>query len=118
MARVARAKTQTPEVEATLKSSAAVLVNKQILSPVGLASREQIFGYDGVQVFSATMAAGREHLGDRIAAWLHEHRGVDVVAVTVSQSSDERFHCLTVTLFWRSDVTHPLRTRSSRAMGS
>jgi hypothetical protein len=57
---------------------------------------------DGVKVFSATSAAGRDALGDRITAWLHA-RGPSFVLLdrAVLQSSDRRFHCLSIVLFYR-----------------
>jgi hypothetical protein len=59
--------------------------------------------YSGVKVFSATKARERESLGERITEWLdantHEFEVVDTV---VTQSSDNEFHCLTITLFFRT----------------
>ena len=56
--------------------------------------------FNGVKVFSATMAQDRDHLGEKITAWLAEHPGVRVVDKIVTQSSDEAFHCLSITLFY------------------
>jgi methylmalonyl-CoA mutase cobalamin-binding subunit len=56
--------------------------------------------FNGVKVFSATMAQDREHLGDKITEWLSAHAGVEIVDTTVTQSSDEAFHCLAITLFY------------------
>ncbi len=56
--------------------------------------------FNGVKVFSATMAPERDHLGDKITVWLREHPGVKVVDTVVTQSSDEAFHCLAITLFY------------------
>ena len=55
-------------------------------------------GYTGVKVFSATKARERAALGDRIAAWLSK-RPVEIVNAEVRQSSDTKFHCLTIVLF-------------------
>lgn len=52
-----------------------------------------------VKVFSATMFRDRELLGERVTAWLGAHPELQLVDRCVSQSSDEGFHCLTITLF-------------------
>lgn len=53
-----------------------------------------------VRVFSATMALDREQLGEKITRWLLEHPGVEIVDKVVTQSSDEAFHCIAITLFY------------------
>jgi hypothetical protein len=58
-------------------------------------------GFDGVKVFTATKAREREELGDTITEWLDQHPDREVVDKVVTQSSDNEFHCLTITLFWR-----------------
>lgn len=55
--------------------------------------------YSGVKVFSATKARERENLGERITDWL-DANAVEVVHTEVTQSSDNEFHCLTITLFY------------------
>ena len=57
--------------------------------------------FDGVKVFSATMFGDRATLGDRVSEWInqHNHRIVDLV---VTQSSDSRFHCIAVSVFYRA----------------
>jgi hypothetical protein len=59
--------------------------------------------FDGVAVFSETMHRGRDALGDRVTRWLAERPGVEPVEAVVLLTSDQRFHCLTIVLFWRSD---------------
>jgi hypothetical protein len=54
-----------------------------------------------VKVFSATRAKEREQLGEKITGWLQQNPGVEVVDKVVTQSSDNEFHCLTITLFGR-----------------
>jgi hypothetical protein len=54
----------------------------------------------GVKVFSSTMAQERERLGERISHWLSANPGLRIVDKVVLQSSDEAFHCLSVTLFY------------------
>ncbi len=59
--------------------------------------------WSGVKVFSATVAAERERLGERISQWLAASPSVRVVDKVVLQSSDRGFHCLSITLFYRDD---------------
>jgi hypothetical protein len=59
--------------------------------------------FNGVKVFSATMAQERDQLGEKITAWLENHRNVKIVDKIVTQSSDEAFHCLAITLFFWED---------------
>jgi hypothetical protein len=56
--------------------------------------------FTGVKVFSATMAQERDQLGEKITQWLAAHPGVQIVDKIVTQSSDEAFHCLAITLFF------------------
>lgn len=55
----------------------------------------------GAKVFSATRAKEREELGDSITRWLRANPGLQIVDKIVTQSSDQEFHCLTITLFYR-----------------
>ena len=56
--------------------------------------------FNGVKVFSATMAQEREHLGEKITQWLDQRRNVRIVDKIVTQSSDEAFHCIAITVFY------------------
>jgi len=56
--------------------------------------------FEGVKVFTATKAREREELGEVITSWIADHRELRVVDRVVTQSSDNEFHCLTITLFW------------------
>jgi hypothetical protein len=58
--------------------------------------------YDGVKIFSATKAADRVLLGERVTAWIGEHPEYQVVDRWVTQSSDHAFHCLAITIFWKA----------------
>ncbi|MEO1231329.1 MAG: hypothetical protein AAFZ18_20725 [Myxococcota bacterium] len=59
--------------------------------------------FDAVKVFSATKAREREELGETLTRWLSDQRDrYRVVDKVVSQSSDNEFHCLSITLFLRS----------------
>jgi hypothetical protein len=60
--------------------------------------------WNGVKVFSATMAQERENLGERITAWLRERPRIRVVDTIVTQSSDESFHCVAITLFYWEEL--------------
>ena len=59
--------------------------------------------FNGVKVFSATMAQERDHLGEKITHWLEQHRSCRIVDKIVTQSSDQAFHCLAITLFFWED---------------
>jgi hypothetical protein len=56
--------------------------------------------FNGVKVFSATMAQERDQLGEKITQWLAANPNVEIVDKIVTQSSDEAFHCLAITLFY------------------
>ena len=58
--------------------------------------------FDGVKVFSATKQKEREDLGEQVTHWLEEHKNrVEVVDKMVTQSSDNEYHCITITVFYR-----------------
>jgi hypothetical protein len=57
--------------------------------------------FTGVKVFSATKAKERDELGEQVTRWLRANADLEVVDRTVTQSSDNEFHCLTVVLFYR-----------------
>ncbi len=56
--------------------------------------------FNGVKVFSATMAQERDHLGEKVTVWLRENPRAQIVDTIVTQSSDQAFHCLAITLFY------------------
>jgi hypothetical protein len=56
--------------------------------------------FQGVKVFSATMIADRQVLGEKVTEWIHDHPELEVVDMVVSQSSDAKFHCIAITLFY------------------
>lgn len=60
--------------------------------------------FNGVKIFSATMAQERDRLGERITEWLREHPDHEVVDTVVTQSSDEAFHCLVITIFYNEKL--------------
>jgi len=56
--------------------------------------------FNGVKVFSATMVADRDQLGEKVTAWMASHPQCKPTDLIVTQSSDEAFHCLAITLFY------------------
>jgi hypothetical protein len=56
----------------------------------------------GLKIFSATKAKDREYLGETITDWIRTHAELDVFDKVVTQSSDSEFHCLAITIFYRS----------------
>jgi folate-dependent tRNA-U54 methylase TrmFO/GidA len=60
--------------------------------------------FNGVKVFSATMAQDRERLGERITQWVRDHPECEIVDTIVTQSSDEAFHCLAFTVFYKETL--------------
>ncbi len=60
--------------------------------------------FNGVKVFSATMAQEREQLGEKVTNWLRKNPQVEVVDTVVTQSSDEAFHCIAITLFFNEPL--------------
>lgn len=63
--------------------------------------------FNAVKVFCATTASDREELGERVARWLRAHPDAEVVDRVVTQSSDDAFHCVTITLFVREPIERP-----------
>lgn len=57
--------------------------------------------FTGVKVFSATRAKDRDELGESITRWLRDNAHLEIVDKVVTQSSDQEFHCLSITLFYR-----------------
>lgn len=62
--------------------------------------------FTGLKVFSATKAKDREHLGETITAWMRSHPQYEIVDYVIRQSSDNEFHCLSITMFFND---HDLR---------
>jgi len=56
--------------------------------------------FNGVKVFSATMAQERENLGEKLTNWIRDRPQFQIVDTIVTQSSDEAFHCLAITIFY------------------
>jgi len=60
--------------------------------------------FNGVKVFSATMVADRDQLGEKVSAWMNSHTQYKITDIVVTQSSDEAFHCIAITVFYWEDV--------------
>ncbi len=56
--------------------------------------------FNGVKIFSATMAPDRDQLGEKLTNWLKDRPRIKIVDTIVTQSSDAAFHCLTITVFY------------------
>ncbi len=54
----------------------------------------------GVKVFSATKARDRDSLGETITSWLQMNSQLEILDIIVRQSSDNEFHCLSVTILY------------------
>jgi len=57
----------------------------------------------GVKVFTATKAKERDLLGNQITQWLKESGGVEILSKQTTQSSDNEYHCLTVTIVYKKN---------------
>lgn len=60
--------------------------------------------FNGVKVFSATMVADRDQLGEKVSNWMAANGQLKVTDIVVTQSSDEAFHCIAITVFFWEDV--------------
>lgn len=58
--------------------------------------------FNGVKVFSATLFNDRLQLGEKITAWIADNPRHEVTEIIVTQSSDASFHCIALTVFYRS----------------
>lgn len=63
--------------------------------------------FNGVKVFSSTMFEMRNNLGELVSEWIASHPRRRVTEIVVSQSSDSRFHCLSLTVFYAESPTKP-----------
>jgi hypothetical protein len=60
--------------------------------------------FNGVKVFSATMFADRDRLGDRVTDWIAANGHLKVTEMIVTQSSDAAFHCVAITVFYAENL--------------
>ena len=61
--------------------------------------------FTGVKVFSATKAKEREELGESVSRWLKSNTDLEIVDRVVRQSSDNEFHCYSLTIFYKLRAT-------------
>ena len=85
-----------PDRIVCLTPTASPIPNKAMSDPIPHGPNQ----FNGVKVFSATMAQDRDQLGEKVSAWIAEHPQVQIVDRVVTQSSDEAFHRLAITLFY------------------
>jgi hypothetical protein len=68
-----------------------------------LRNADPSIAFNGIKVFSATMLAQREQLGDTVTAWIASRRDLQIRDIVVTQSSDAQFHCVSaVVFFWQT----------------
>ena len=60
--------------------------------------------FDGLKVFTTTLARDRKAMGEAIGRWITEHPELEVVDREVRLSSDSEFHCLSIVVFYRDRV--------------
>jgi len=60
--------------------------------------------FNGVKVFSATMVADRDQLGEKVTNWINANPARIVTDLVVTQSSDEAFHCIAITVFYHEEI--------------
>jgi len=60
--------------------------------------------FNGVKVFSATMVADRDQLGEKVTAWMTNNPQHKVTELVITQSSDEAFHCIAITVFYYEEI--------------
>ncbi len=75
--------------------------------------------FNGVKVFCATMVQQRQNLGDEVTNWLEEakrtRRGFEIVDIRLTQSSDEAFHCISVSVFYNEALPDVPKAKARRA---
>lgn len=71
----------------------------------GTLTLRQDVKFNGVKVFSATMVADREQLGEKVTNWMANNQHLKVTDLILTQSSDEAFHCIAITVFYHQDLS-------------
>jgi hypothetical protein len=61
--------------------------------------------FNGLKIFSATMVADREQLGEKVTNWITNHPECKLTELVVTQSSDQAFHCVAITVFFHEDLS-------------
>jgi hypothetical protein len=67
---------------------------------------------NGVKVVSATMMAARDRVGETVTEWISMHPQFMLLDLVVTQASDLRFHCVSISLFYRERAER--KTRAPR----
>jgi len=75
-----------------------------------------VSNFDRVEVFSATVARDRIALGEKVTRFLKGYDG-RIVDKVVTQSSDQEFHCITITLFCQDNKKRRTRNGKYRDQG-
>ena len=60
--------------------------------------------FNGVKIFSTTMVAQRQQLGETVTQWIDEQREFRLVDLVVTQSSDISHHCITISVFYHEPL--------------
>lgn len=68
-------------------------------------------GINGVQVFAATMNHERVHLSEQVTRWLQDRPHIEIDEIKVTQSSDQAFHCIAITVLFFDP--HPEKSRAA-----
>ena len=56
--------------------------------------------FNGMKVFSATLARNREELGNKVTQWMEDNPSYTISNLRVAQSSDREFHCISLVVFY------------------
>lgn len=73
--------------------------------------------FNGLKVFSATMIADRQLLGESVTKWIRDNPHCEIVDKTITQSSDDKFHCIAITLFYYEDLTKKKEMANGSGVG-
>jgi len=60
--------------------------------------------FNGLKIFSATMVADRDQLGEKVTNWIAANPQCKLTELVVTQSSDQAFHCVAITVFFHEDL--------------
>lgn len=70
-----------------------------------MSNTNPIKGYQAIKIFTCTMAKERNELDEGVNRWLvdmsKKQKTFEVVDTIITQSSDNAFHCFTVTIFYK-----------------
>jgi putative lipoic acid-binding regulatory protein len=57
-----------------------------------------------MKTFTAVKSRDRNALGERVTEWIARHPELTITDKVVRQSSDERYHCLTIVVFYQEET--------------